>query len=98
MLRFSGEKLNLLSGMASAASVTSFSTALICRSKVEASVGAACEGCAWAAGAPVLLAPAFARAEAAKMSAADSNTTCVCFIRIALLDAKLCACDQTVCE
>jgi len=44
MFKLSGEKLNFSSGMASAASTTSFSTVLIRRSTAEATVGGAAGG------------------------------------------------------
>src|SRR5437773_1314858 len=47
MFNDSGVKLNLSSGMASAASTNCFSMVLIWRSATEASVGAGCAGC-WA--------------------------------------------------
>src|SRR5260221_9214277 len=69
MFKLSGEKLNLSSGMASAASTTCFSMALISRSTTEATVGEACCSpggcCAWAVFAAV--------APAARMSAADNK-------------------------
>src|SRR5215469_2225390 len=48
MFKLSAEKLNLSSGIASAASAIGFPTELIWRSTMEAIVGGDCEGCACA--------------------------------------------------
>src|SRR5438477_2144213 len=80
MFKLSGEKLNLSSGMASAASRTCFSMALISRSRAEANVGAGCEACAGGALAAVVLFALCPNAVTANIRTADNVKICMDFM------------------
>src|ERR1700687_5335512 len=87
MLKFSGEKLNLSSGMASAASTISFSMVLISRSRVEAIVGGDCgDCCALGALAAATLVVRCPKAAAVKTSTANSKKIRFGFIGVRLLN------------
>ena len=80
MFKLSGEKLNLSSGMASAASTICFSIMLIWRSTVEATVGGGCDCCARGTLAAAALFVPCPKAAMAKMNAANRKKIRICFI------------------
>src|ERR1700730_16285100 len=84
MLKFSGEKLNLSSGMASAASTICFSIALISASMAEATVGCAC--CAPGAFVAEVLFSLGLKAVTPKMSNPSGKKIRICFIRVTPFD------------
>src|SRR4029453_18825909 len=91
MFSFSGEKSNLSSGIASAASTTCFSTILISRSIADAMVGGVDGDADAAAAGEVLVAAPCAKADAAtndNNAAVSSRELLRCFIRLGRLGSS----------
>src|ERR1700676_678845 len=84
MLKFSGERLNLSSGMASAASTICFSIALISASMADLTVGCAC--CAPGAFVAEVLFSLGLKAVTPKMSNPSGKKIRICFIRVTPFD------------